>query len=150
MAKKNIKIRDLELTHRINFIGEKDVWVDVPLTVGERLDLGSEQAKTLAESKNLEMELKDISDKMKGTIKNLSIEAHALARQLNKGTKEVKKSVPCFFDSRENARVYIDMETGEILSRKKAEEGDAQMRLQMEEAIAESFENLDQENVSEH
>lgn len=110
-------------------IGIQECEVEVPLNNDEKLEFG----KSIAESNVGIQMLEDELSEIKGEYKN-KIDAHKIiikqgSEILKAGKRPLKRNLPCFLDSRTRERIYIDEDTGEMIMKTRAEEGDFQEKL---------------------
>jgi hypothetical protein len=110
-------------------LGVKSVMVDVPLTDAERIDLGQKQTEALYRLEELEEKLQKIKEEIKDQAAASRYVVKECAKFLRAGTREVLRNLPCFFDPRNNLRVFVDPATGEIVSTTPADPDDRQLKL---------------------
>jgi len=124
--------KEQELAHERGWhrLGIKSVDVKVALTNAEKLELGERQSDSLMQMQKLELEKKEFDDDIKGQIKQLHNNAFEAAKDLKLGHKIQNLDLPCFVDSDQQERVYVNLETEEEMKREPMQEGDRQLPLQ--------------------
>lgn len=128
--KKSAEVMLIEKETGARFLGQFDTEVMVPLTDGDRIELSIAQSKALEAAKSLESELKKTTKEFKNKIEAFIMTVYEMARIVNKGEKQITKNLPCFYSPRERARIFVDLSTGEVVSRKDPQLNDAQMNLE--------------------
>lgn len=115
--------------HRFERLGPMNVEVKVDLADDERIRLGKEQAEALMAIEVLEGEKKNFDDDLRAQIRTHEENAVEIARIVNRGFRIEERSLPCFIDLKAKERVYVDLETEEILHRAPMREEDRQVSI---------------------
>ena len=99
----------------LNFLGEKEVGIQIPLLDSEKIELGTNQSQKLNLIKNLKDNLQEVTKQYKAKITEAEGVVSEITSIITVGYKIVKKNLPCFYDPREHSRQFMDPETGEIV-----------------------------------
>ena len=110
----------------LNFLGEKEVGIQIPLLDSEKIELGTNQSQKLNLIKNLKDNLQEVTKQYKAKITEAEGVVSEITSIITVGYKIVKKNLPCFYDPREHSRQFMDPETGEIVETAPGEMSDRQ------------------------
>lgn len=125
--------RDQEIAyakkHRYERLGAMNVEIKVELPDEERIQLGKEQAEAMMAIEVLEEEKKNFDDDLRAQIKRHEENAIEIARIVKRGFRIEPRSLPCFVDLKSKERLYVDLDTEEILHRAPMREEDRQMSI---------------------
>lgn len=116
--------------HGYHRIGKFDVSVKKMLTGDEKIELGKKHCELLFEIEDLLTKKKRFDDSVKGEIAVKTQESREAARMIYDGYKFETLNLPCFLDTEQQERVYIDTATGEEVAREPMREEDRQLNLE--------------------
>ncbi len=123
---KEVKIAKENGYHRI---GKFDVSVKKVLTSDEKIELSKKHCELIFETEDLLTKKKRFDDSIKGEIAVKAQESREAARMIYDGYKFETVNLPCFLDTEQQERVYIDTDTGEEIAREPMREEDKQAEL---------------------
>ena len=130
MTKVNIETeQEVAKSHGWNRLGSFPIEVRVPISAEERIELGIVQSKAIHKINELKSQKKVFNAEIKSQIEEQQEIMEHAADTTRIGTRAVEKVLPCFYDPQGNCRVFMDLETGEVVERKPAASEDNQMRI---------------------
>lgn len=110
-------------------VGNSEVKVEIPITDDEKLELGKASAESIGRIQQLENELADIKSDFKGKIEAHDIIVRSAAQILRDGKKSIYKVLPYYLNRERTKRLWLDLDTGEIVQEDDAQKDDLQMRI---------------------
>lgn len=110
-------------------LGVMETDVKIKLSDAEKMLVGAEQAEALLAIRGMEEEKKEFDAAIKGRIQEKETFAHDTALLLKAGYRIERKPLPCFVDPKKRQRVFVDVDTGEEVSREPMHSGDMQLGL---------------------
>ena len=124
MSEKKVK----EYAARNGFypLGSQEVEVQIPLSESEKVELGKGQSESLCEIDRLEAEFAKVKQDYKAKIDTHQVIIRKTSVVIRRGHKIEKKELPAFLDPKQNQKVWVDLNTGEIIERAAATEYDRQ------------------------
>lgn len=120
------KLEDIARRSGWNQLGEFDVETEVALNNEEKIELGKFQSQTIMKIDQIEDQIRDFSKERKEEVRQLEGIVRESASTLKRGTRIVNRMLPAFYDPKENCRLFIDPETGEVVKKMEAEYQDRQ------------------------
>lgn len=110
-------------------IGIQEIKVRVPLTYEEKINSGEIIASNEMNIIKLNEQKKVFNDEIKAQVSDLREEITLLSMELDQGYRNEYQKLPTFYDHEANERIYLNMDTGEIVAREKARPEDRQLRM---------------------
>lgn len=123
------KERQIALQNGWTRLGTHGVNVRVPLSSEEKIISGEAIASNEMKIKNLNEQKKVFNAEIKSQVSELREDIMINSMQLDLGYRDEFQNHPAFYDHQNNERIYLDVDTGEILAREKARPEDRQLRI---------------------
>lgn len=110
-------------------LGKSEAEVEVALLPEEKISLGISQSQSIQEIKRLEAQFNDIKKDFKTKIDTHKVIIDQSSEILRRGVKIIQKSLPCFLSADKLEKHWVDIETGEIVMSRPANQNDIQQSI---------------------
>ena len=121
--------RDVARENGWTRLGRSEAEVEVQLLPEEKIALGISQSQSIQEIKKLESQFNDIKKDFKTKISNHEVIIDQSSEILRRGVKIIHKTLPCFLSADKTEKHWVDLETGEVVMSRPANQNDIQQSI---------------------